>query len=156
MLLYPYKIKRSSQIVVPIVSPGPGVYSQISFPDQPYLRNRKIVGMTAVGQVQLDGAAGNIFLTYNHLDTNPVFVTLVNNKNEQFIQNLPLAELYAVKQYQNTSAEGVTPVNMNGILLFQGTDVIWPKSYLLFPNGINISFGAAGTALTAIFNVYYE
>lgn len=153
MLLYPYKIKRSSQIVVPIVSPGGGVYSQISFPDQPYLRNRKIVGMTAVGQLQMDGTATNICATYGALDTHPVFVTLVNNNNEQFIQNLPLAELYAVKQYNNAQIEGTTPVNMNGILLFQATDIIWPKSYLLFPNGIT---WPAGTPLTAIFNVYYE
>jgi hypothetical protein len=153
MLLYPYKIKRSSQIVVPIVSPGPGVYSQISFPDQPYLRNRKIVGMTAVGQLQLDSTSTNILVNYQNLDAYPIFVTLTNNKNEQFVQNLPLAELYAVKQYNNTSVEGVTPVNMNGILLFQGTDVIWPKSYLLFPNGISSTIGIA---YSAVFNVYYE
>lgn len=153
MLLYPYKIKRSSQIVVPIASPGPGVYSQVSFPDQPYLRNRKIVGITAVGQLQMDGTATNICANYGTLDTHPVFVTLVNNNNEQFIQNLPLAELYAVKQYNNAQIEGTTPVNMNGILLFQATDIIWPKSYLLFPNGISIT---VGTPLTAIFNVYYE
>lgn len=153
MLLYPYKIKRSAQIVLPIVSPGPGVYTQISFPDQPYLRDRKIVGMTAVGQFQLDSSSGNILSNYQNLDTHPIFVTLVNAKNEQFIQNLPLAELYVVKQYINSSAEGVTPVNMNGILLFQPTDIIWPKSYCLFPNGISSTIGIS---YTAVFNVYYE
>lgn len=153
MLLYPYKIKRSAQIVVPIVSPGTGVYTQISFPDQPYLRNRKIVGMTAVGQLQLDTSSTNIFSNYANLDTYPVFVTLVNTKNEQFVQNLPIAELFVVKQYINTSVQGGTPVNMNGILLFQATDVIWPKSYLLFPNGISATIGLA---LSAVFNVYYE
>lgn len=153
MLLYPYKIKRSSQIVVPIASPGPGVYSQVSFPDQPYLRNRKIVGMTAVGQLQLDNSSTNILVNYQNLDAYPIFVTLTNNNNEQFVQNLPLAELYVVKNYNNTSVEGVTPVNMNGILLFQATDVIWPKSYLLFPNGIS---GTPGVSYSAVFNIYYE
>lgn len=152
MLLYPYKIKRSSQIVVPIVDTGVAGY-QVSFPDQPYLRGRKIVGLSCGTIWQLDNGNENIFRVSTNLFDYPVFITLTNSSNTQFIQNMPAVELNST-YHQNTQGllTDNIPVNLNGIILWEPTEVVWPKSYLWFPAGVN----GANPNVSAVFTVYYQ
>lgn len=73
------------------------VGQEVPFGDIPYLRDKKIIGVSLV-----DGTTTSISPTSNNVATSieDSYVTLVDNQSFQFLEDVPSADLAAVKYYR--------------------------------------------------------
>lgn len=135
-----------------IIPSNSAVGNQFNFPDIPFLRTRKISGIAASqsgfgvtsGKTNLNLAAS--------LTLYPSFLTLVDIEGNQFIQNMPIAELIAIGYRDSTAvlANQIFTNNVNGLCNFKERVVVWTKSYIYFPT-------ATGVANACIqFNIFYK
>lgn len=125
------------------------------FPDQPFLRDKKIVGMSiSANRNSPFTNARNINreLATNSgtsLLNNSIFLTLQDNKGNQIVQNLPVLEL---NPYVYNSIALVSNTNSNGYLPIKPTTIVWPKSYLSAPTAI----GSVTVDRCFLFTVFYS
>lgn len=150
MQLIKYELLRSINIQIPITNSGVAG-QQVQFPDQPYLRNKKIVSIMASGAAfSPNSSQANLF--YNFVSTSapyPCFLTFYDSDGKQFIQNMPVIDLMVINYIDSTNLANNFIYNTDGILTFNPTAIVWPKSYMYFPAGVGFS------NRTACFNVYY-
>lgn len=128
-------ITRTTTIEVLI--PNNTTSNQFAFPDMPYLRNRKITAITlSPGRNTIQSGRDNIGWQYmaggGAFSNYPMFLTLVNDTNVQFLQNMPMLELIS-SQYLSASSPSQGDFSTNGIVAIKPQIVVWPKSFLYFP-----------------------
>lgn len=126
-----------------------------NFPDQPFLRDKKIVGMSISANTyspytnstnvcaELATDAGTTLLN------NSMFLTLQNSRGNQIVQNMPILEL---NPYGFKSNVLIANTNTNGYLPLQPDTIVWPKSYVSFPTAI----GSQPTDRCFLFTVFYS
>jgi len=129
-------IQRSA--IIELVIPDFTRLQQIPFPDQPYLRGRKIQAIHASPSqtCQQSGRknwAYELGLGTPTLIGFPMYVTLVDQDNSQFVQNMPLLELLVASSAFDQSALTQGIYNTNGITVLDPRAIVWPKSFIYFP-----------------------
>lgn len=127
------------------------------FPDQPFLRSAKIHAIEYLDVINKD-INGNTILHLSYFGTIGFYFTGYYDGKES-IYRLPLVEMVnqslipSAKSAatEDSSYEGQTLHNINGILAVGGKVIEWPKSYVT-SSGI-IAVGANDYVFT--FGVYY-
>lgn len=126
---------------------------QWQFPDIPTLRDRKTIALQMkLCTVDVNTNKINHCLSVATKSSNCGFVTLIDNKGNAFIQNLPMLELNTTLYSENG---GTTPGlsgdvrNANGLFVMAPKYIAWSKCFLYFPTATGIN------NLCALFNVYY-
>jgi len=109
------------------------------FPDQPFLRNKKILAifLTVNSRTAQTGAfnvgpnlVDSVF-TPSLIADNCIYLTLQNDKGEQILQNVPLIELNPFNQ--NSQTTGPSKYNVDGIIELNPNVIVWPKSFVYSP-----------------------
>jgi hypothetical protein len=146
MLNTPFLIQNAVQVEIFIPKNTATNQLVFNFPDQPYLRDKKITGImlslmengaysgaTNVNSDIISNQATPVYL----LNTS-VFLTIQNNQGQQVIQNMPLAELnaYNLRAASTPPNSGDSKYNIDGIQAIQPQVIVWPKSYISAPTPI--------------------
>lgn len=148
-------VKNIVQIEIFIPANTASTQLVFPFPDQPFLRDKKIVGMAiSVNTFSPFTNATNVCkeLATNAGTTllnNSLYLTLQDNKGNQIVQNLPILEL---NPYTWNSAGAQSNTNSNGYLALNPATIVWPKSFLSCPTSI----GADATNRCFLFTVFYQ
>lgn len=149
MNLVNYRLENSYNVCV---YPNDSAVNKVwQFPDIPLLRDRKTVAL------QLKLSSNDVSTNKSNLaglvvgNTQPCFITLVDTNGNQFIQNLPVAELNTTLYQSSTSTTTAIGLlrNTNGIFSIYPKFVAWSKCFIQFP----IATGLSNYCL--IFNIYY-
>lgn len=144
-------------VQIEIFIPANTASSQLifNFPDQPFLRDKKIVGMSISANTfspftnasnvcaELATDAGTTLLN------NSMFLTLQNSRGNQIVQNLPILEL---NPYGFKSNVTIGNTNSNGYLPLKPDTIVWPKSYVSFPSAV----GSQAFDRCFLFTVFYS
>jgi len=127
-----------------------------TFPDIPFLRNKISYAIDcSINSTMVTSGKTNLFSQSDFFAIYGGFITLVDSTNNQFVQNMPLAELMNLQnQHIETSvlaSQFNTPYNTNGLMIFSDRIVQWNKCSLYF-------VGAIPSALTSgfQFTIYYK
>lgn len=134
-------IKKTAQIE--ILVPRNTVTNQLvfPFPDQPFLRGKKIYGMvmsvnsySAQSGLFNVGAALAVNAPLTVIATNSIFVTLQDIHGRQVVQNMPILDLnpYNIAVPSGVGV-GIGKYNLNGILALNPAEIVWTKSYISTP-----------------------
>jgi hypothetical protein len=117
-----------------------------NFPDQPYLRDKKItaVMLSMMEHGAYSGAVNvNTDIVSNqstpaYLLNTSVFLTLQNKEGMQIVQNMPLVELnpYNLNAIAVLPDQGPSKYNIDGMLAIQPQTIVWTKSYISAPSPI--------------------
>lgn len=124
--------------LIELVIPDNTRLQQIPFPDQPYLRNKQIQAFHA-SPSQVCAASGRKNWGYDlgigtaSIVALPVYLTLVDENNAQFVQNMPVLETLAAKSDYDTASTAIGIYNTNGIPVMEPRTIVWPKSFVYFP-----------------------
>jgi hypothetical protein len=105
------------------------------FPDIPFLRNKKCYAIEA-SICANSAASGKINFFGSSTLVNPAFLTLVNKDNEEFVQNMPIANLRNTENF-NQPGDFIS-YNTNGITPFKPRIVQWTKSNVFFPTATGV------------------
>lgn len=159
-------VKNSCQIEILI--PRNTITNQLvfPFPDQPFLRGKKITNV--VMSLQNFSANSGLFnlnfiIATNQsltgfIGTNSVFLTLQDIHGNQVVQNMPILELnpYNINAFNQTpvASDGVSKYNVDGIQAFSPSEIVWTKSYLSVPTAAFSTSSASdrGFQFTVFFN----
>lgn len=125
------------------------------FPDIPFLREKYISGVSlSVQQYGTVSGKSNIGYLISQTNQYSFFLTLVNNKGTQFIQNIPLDELITIGLQSNNQVASINNYiyssNTNSNFVFNPINIVWTKSYLYTP----VAFGVSD--YVAQFNIIYQ
>lgn len=136
------------------VSLNSGTATQFSFPEQPYLRGKKIVGiMASQALFGVDTGKLNICFAQNYTpSTTPCFLTFQESTGLNFIQNLPLVELNPVS-YADVKIGASNVYNLNnrgGLFEIKPRVIVWTKCFLFFPVPLGVD------TYCAQFQIFYE
>jgi hypothetical protein len=121
---------------------------QFTFPDIPYLRDKKVfcialntatlgvdTGLSNVGWLMSDSGTGT------GLVNRSAFLTLYDNFGNQFIQNLPLQELISTSRFTNAISPNrllnQSTYQRNGLTIFAPRIIQWTKCNIYFPLAMN-------------------
>lgn len=122
--------------------------TNFTFPDIPFLRDKKCYGIEATANV-LGPVTGKSNLFGIVAFTQAGFITLVDNLNDQFVQNMPLTEL---RNAWNLFP-GVVNIsfNSNGLTVFSERVILWNKCTIYFP-----ITPIPSVDRTFVFTIYYK
>jgi len=111
-----------------------------NFPDQPFLRDKKITGMMLSlmehgaysGAVNVNSDIISNQATPAYLLNTSVFLTLQNKDGNQIVQNMPLVELNPYNQNAIAALpdQGPSKYNIDGMIAIQPQTIVWTKSYI--------------------------
>jgi len=117
-----------------------------NFPDQPYLRDKKITGIMLSlmehgaysGAVNVNSDVVSNKATPTYLLNTSVFITLQNKEGMQVVQNMPLTELnpYSLDAQNTPPDNGPSKFNLDGMLALTPQIIVWTKSYISAPTPI--------------------
>lgn len=130
---------------------------QFTFPDIPYLRDKKVysialncslygveTGLTNIGYIVASGSLTN----------RSAFLTLYDNTGEQFFQDIPLQELIPNTTFVAATAPdrlvSQTIGQKNGLTIFAPRIIQWTKCSIYFPVAMGIS------NLCFQFDIFYQ
>jgi hypothetical protein len=130
---------------------------QFTFPDIPYLRDKKVysialncslygveTGLTNIGYIVASGSLTN----------RSAFLTLYDNTGEQFFQDIPLQELIPNTTFVSTTAPdrlvSQTIGQKNGLTIFAPRIIQWTKCSIYFP----VAMGIANLCFQ--FDIFYQ
>lgn len=142
--------------LIELVIPDLTRLQQLPFPDQPYLRGKKIQAFHA-SPSQTCQASGRKNWAYDlglgsaGFLALPVYLTLVDESNAQFVQNMPVLETLAAKQDFDSTGTVSGIYNTNGIPVMEPRAIVWPKSFIYFPIAPSLISG-----YSIQFQVYYQ
>jgi len=127
----PAQIVKYQNVTLNVV--GPAFPTQVFFPDQPNLRNARIVGIEvqdiSILPIVSDMATPNVPQnTFNNS-----FITLVVGDVNN-ITRMPLQNLQTI-YHQSAVANNATRANFNS-RDFLGYSIYWNKSFIEFPAGV--------------------
>ena len=150
MQFVPFENVGCVNINLPIPNSGsPG--QQVQFNDYPYLREKKILAIVPSQQAfDPNSSKANFWFAWaSTFRSNPAFLTLYDTSGVQFVQNMPVIDLFVSNYIDSTNLSNNFAHNMDGVLTFDPRVVVWTKSFLWFPAGVGVS------NRNAIFNVFY-
>lgn len=117
-----------------------------NFPDQPYLRDKKITAVMLSlmehgaysGAVNCNSDIVSNKATPAYILNTSVFLTLQNKEGMQIVQNMPLVELnpYNGNPISTLPDQGAQKYNIDGIMAIQPQVIVWTKSYISAPTPI--------------------
>lgn len=138
MFLNNISISDSITVDFPILNPT--TTQQYTFPDIPYLREKKVFAIALnTSAFGVDTGLNNIGLSMalGMMVNKSAFLTLYDNKGDQFIQDIPLQELIANKTFYSATAPDRLVVesigSKNGLMIFRPRIVQWTKCSIYFP-----------------------
>lgn len=123
--------------------------NKFMFPDIPYLRFRKVVGLSASGVTLTIQSSKNNLCSRNYPNSKASFVTIVDTDGNQFIQNMPVAELAPFQYSDPGSSYAYKTYNTQQTLFWRPRIVAWEKSFVYLPVAIGVASG------TYQFNIFY-
>jgi hypothetical protein len=135
-----YPVYNSKLITIPVVTSG--VVGKILFPDQPDLKEAKVIGIAAHSFSTMNtDPNGLAVVSYAQMVLS--YLTLVDG-NDEFIQGIGLQKFCPM--YEN-----LQPFNPGGYIPISPRRISWTKSY------VTIAPGTAGDAASYsyVFNVFY-
>jgi len=130
---------------------------QFTFPDIPYLRNKKVYSIAL--NCSLYGAESGLsnigyLIASGSLTNRSAFLTLYDNTGEQFFQDIPLQELIANSAFVSGSAPdrlvSQTISQKNGLTIFAPRIIQWTKCSIYFP----VAMGIANLCFQ--FDIFYD
>jgi hypothetical protein len=139
MFLNNISISDSITVDFPILNPT--TTQQYTFPDIPYLREKKVFAIALnTSAFGVDTGLNNIGLSLA-LGTGAVskssFLTLYDHSGNQFIQDIPLQELIANKTFYSATAPDRLVAesigSKNGLMIFRPRIIQWTKCSIYFP-----------------------
>lgn len=129
-------IKTESQPIT--IKAGIGAGTQIYFPDNQYIRNKKLMWINVTPNLLQNFPAPDDKMKYvtgqeiaNVQFISQCYLTLESYAGVQFVRKKSLAEFMPYNAIQGTG-------NIFAQNNFQGQIVNWPKSYIEIANGINM------------------
>jgi len=109
--------------------------TKFAFPQQNYLIGKKITAIA--GSVAPYGVTSGKINVIAAAVANPTvvpcFLTFQDKQGNQFIQNLPLVEICAIRDVSNNYLN-----NENGLFEILPREIIWTKSFLFFPASLSV------------------
>lgn len=153
MILNNYGIKNSFNLeVVPAASDTSLTWM---FPDVPFLRTKPITGLILSStQIGVNTGLANYGYTIATTGSTSSFLTLVDDKGRQFIQQMPLRELLITSEIRVSGSISTDNYfyggNTDGIKYIDPRIIVWTKCFVYLP-------AATGTAnlclqFTALYN----
>jgi hypothetical protein len=153
MILNNYGIKNSYTVEI---QPAASDTAQTwMFPDIPFLRTKPITGIIlSAMQAGVNSGKTNYGYTIWTNTATSAFLTLQDDKGKQFIQNMPLRELFITSQIGVNEAfltdNYVYGSNTDGIKYIDPRIIVWTKSFVYLP----VATGTANLCLQ--FTVLYN
>jgi hypothetical protein len=144
-------VKKSIQVEIPLNS---ATATSFSFPDIPYLRNKKITHIEVSRNTRSLNTLLFNFPTQDAIIPNStaIFFTFQDKQGVNFIQNLPLIELEPTCQLQYTSpSDQISPNNPNGLFEIVSREIVFTKSFVFIPYTI----GTNGP-FCLLLNIFYK
>jgi hypothetical protein len=153
MILNNYGIKNSFNLeVVPAASDTSLTWM---FPDVPFLRTKPITGLILSStQIGVNTGLANYGYTIATTGSTSAFLTLVDDKGRQFIQQMPLRELLITSEIKVSSSIVTDNYfyggNTDGIKYIDPRIIVWTKCFVYLP----VATGTANLCLqfTALYN----
>ena len=143
-------ISISDSITVDFTGITNGLTQQFTFPDIPYLRDKKVFAI-ALNTARF-GVDSGLTTLGNQLSSGIItdrssFLTLYDESGDQFIKDLPLQELICSRTFRTNTIpdrlEYQTVFQQNGLTVFTPRIIQWTKCTIYFPdpsNVVNLSF----------------
>jgi hypothetical protein len=137
-----------SQLIELVVPAGSNT-TKIQFPDQPYLRNKQILGIETVIDGDMDASPSNrVPINLNQFQKSYLTLYLnditVPNAIGEWIQNVPFVLLHRI---QNTANDPYVrePYNLAGQVIY------WEKCFVSFATAL-----VPATDVSILLNVYFK
>jgi hypothetical protein len=135
--------------LIELIVPAGSLTTKLQFPDQPYLRNKQILGIETVIAGDMDASPSNrVPISLN--DFQKSYLTLylndvtVPNAVGEWIQNVPFVLLHRI---QNATPDPYvrTPYTLAGQVIY------WEKCFVSFASALNPI-----TDVSILLNVYFK
>jgi len=135
--------------LIELIVPAGSLTTKLQFPDQPYLRNKQILGIETIINGDMDASPSNrVPISLN--DFQKSYLTLylndvtVPNAVGEWIQNVPFVLLHRI---QNTATDPYvrTPYTLAGQVIY------WEKCFVSFASALNPL-----TDVSILLNVYFK
>jgi hypothetical protein len=153
MILNNYGIKNTYNVeIVPSASDTSQTWM---FPDVPFLRTKPITGIIlSATQKGVNTGLTNYGYTMFTNTATSAFLTLQDDKGKQFIQNIPLRELFITSEASVGNAVAtdnyIYGQNTDGIKYIDPRIIVWTKCFVYLP----VATGTANLCLQ--FTVLYN
>jgi len=130
--------------LIEVLIPANATATKFMIPDQPNLRNMKIMGVEAytIDVTPASPLSGTAVISAT--DLKKIYLTLQDNAGDQFINLLPLGTLKSIQ------SEGEFPNIERDFKSFTGQIVNYPKSFLTMSSAL-----ANGGALVVLLSITY-
>ena len=135
--------------LIELIVPAASTATKIQFPDQPYLRNKQILGIELIVNGDMDASPSNrVPLSLNEYQRSYLTLYLndvtVPNAIGEWIQNVPFVLLHRI---QNTATDPFVrePYNLAGQVIY------WEKCFVNFATAL-----APATDVSILLNVYFK
>jgi len=135
--------------LIELIVPAGSLTTKLQFPDQPYLRNKQILGIETIINGDMDASPSNrVPISLN--DFQKSYLTLylndvtVPNAVGEWIQNVPFVLLHRI---QNAATDPYvrTPYTLAGQVIY------WEKCFVSFASALNPL-----TDVSILLNVYFK
>jgi len=160
MILNKFGLKKS--YTVEVVPQNSAIQTTWQFPDIPFLRDKYITGISlSTNYYGINSSRVNLGYAIP-LDTFSTFLTLVDNKGLQIIQNMPLDELPTTSFQQNNNAtvtsNFLSSYSTNGGVFFRPVNIVWTKCFIYMPVALGTAIPVSiGTAIVSCqFTIFYQ
>lgn len=121
-----------------------------TFPDQPHLRKKRILAVyLSANAVAPATGVNNFYDTITSSNTHNLFLTLIDDKNNKFIDSMPL-KLLSSQANTDLTGNKINGANVNGILYLDNKVIQWNKCF------IRLSAATAVANRCIVLNVIYQ
>jgi len=155
--MYLNNVSVSDFITVDFAGINTTTTQQFTFPDIPYLRNRKVYAIALnTSPYGVDSGLSNIGygLALNTISNSSSFLTLYDQNGDQFIQDLPLQELICNRTFLSASTPDrlqlQSKFQANGLTVFTPRIIQWTKCSIYFPVALGVG------NLSFQFDIFYK
>jgi len=122
------KVYRHELIEISI--PANSTATQFKIPDQPNLRNMKLVGISAYAQENTPASPISQQAVITEAEMKKVYLTLQDNSGDQFVNLSPLSN------YRTIESTAATPNIERDFKSFTGQMVNYPKSFITMSSAL--------------------
>ena len=135
--------------LIELIVPAASTATKIQFPDQPYLRNKQILGIELIVNGDMDASPSNrVPLSLNEFQRSYLTLYLndvtVPNAIGEWIQNVPFVLLHRI---QNAANDPFVREAYN----LAGQVIYWEKCFVNFATAL-----APATDVSILLNVYFK
>lgn len=116
--------------LIEIYIPAGTAATQFKIPDQPNLRNMKLMGISAYAQENTPASPISQQAVITEAEMKKVYLTLQDNSGDQFLNLSPMSN------YRTIESTQATPNIERDFKSFTGQIVNWPKSFLTMSSAL--------------------